>query len=273
MTIFFLILAVLAIMSASLSGVVLLWSRLGKSLPTAMPYLISASAGLFVVVCYSLYQETFELLSPQSGLMYMAIGFIGFTLFTLLMPDGHHHIDDDHHDHAGMAKRILAGDAVHNIADGILLVPAFLIDVRLGVATAAGVFLHEFIQELSEFIILKDAGYSTKKALLWNFAVAGTVIIGVLIGAAVTHSDDLVGPILGISAGAFAFLVVYDLFPRMFSESKRAKKSLIVLSFVSGAVLLLLLQNVIGHGHEHEDHEHEEDLDHVLGEVMHDSVE
>ena len=194
-----LIVGLFAIMCASLSGVLLLWTISKNRLLKWMPYLISLSAGLFVFVCYKLYLETFHFLEVSDAVFWIGIGFLAVTILTLIVPDGHHHIDDDaKHDHSGMARRILFGDAIHNVADGILLVPAFIIDFRLGIVTAAGVFLHEFIQEVSEFIILKDAGYSTKKALGWNFVVSSTVVLGSIIGVAATNSTEYVGPILGL---------------------------------------------------------------------------
>lgn len=253
-----LIIGLLAIMCASLSGVFLIWSISKNRLLQWMPYLISLSAGLFVFVCYKLYLETFHFLSASDAVFWIGIGFLAVTILTLVVPDGHHHLDDDEqHDHSGMARRILFGDAIHNIADGILLVPAFVIDFRLGLVTAAGIFLHEFIQEVSEFIILKDAGYSTKKALLWNFAVSSTVILGSIVGIATANSENFVGPILGLSTGAFAFLVVYDLFPRMFNAGKTAKKPFVLAAFLAGIAILAIFNGVFGHDHEASDHDHD----------------
>ena len=96
----------------------------------------------------------------------------------------HHHHDTKHdHEHTGInARKLLFTDAIHNVADGVLLVPAFAVDVRLGIATAVAIFLHEAVQEVSEFFVLKEAGYSTKKALTLNFLVSSTILIGVGLG-------------------------------------------------------------------------------------------
>ncbi len=245
------------IMLASLAGILLLFTMTKNRLMRAMPYLIASSAGLFVYVCYHLAVETLHFLPPALGILWIIAGFFAFMIFTLILPDGHHHIDDDEkHNHSGMAKRILAGDAIHNIGDGILLVPAFLVDIRLGIVTAIGVFLHEFIQEISEFILLKESGYSTRKALFTNFLVSSTVIVGVIIASLSAQSMELVGPFLGLSAGAFAFLVVYDLFPRIFKSSKTNSLPLLIVAFVLGIGIMIGIGELSGHSHEAHDHEH-----------------
>ena len=66
------------------------------------------------------------------------------------------------------------GDAIHNVHDGIILVPAFLVSPVVGFGTALAILFHETVQEIAEFFILLGAGYSIKKALLLNLIVSTT---------------------------------------------------------------------------------------------------
>ena len=104
---------------------------------------------------------------------------------------GHHHEGDDphhHHDHGFDREQagrggwsVLVGDSIHNFCDGIIIAAAFLADVQLGIVTAAAVVAHEIPQEVGDYIVLLNAGFSRAKALLWN-ALSGmaSVVDGVL---------------------------------------------------------------------------------------------
>ena len=70
--------------------------------------------------------------------------------------------------HSRAGPLILFGDAFHNFVDGIVIAAAFQVSAPLGVATALAVIAHELPQELGDFAILLEGGYSRAKALLLN---------------------------------------------------------------------------------------------------------
>lgn len=248
------ILCGVVIMLASLVGVITTWKRLGNWTARNLRYLVSFSAGLFFIVAMNLTGEALEL-SPTRSAAFLSLlgGAVGIFLLGRLIPESHHHHEmedaSDHHDKAG-AQRILFGDAIHNLGDGLLLVPAFVIDIRLGITTAVGIFVHEAIQEFSEFFILKEGGYSTKQALARNFLVSGTILIGIALGLTVTASEQLIGPLLGIAAGAFFFIVLNDLIPRSVAVSQNRRDYVThALAGLAGALLMIGLIAFSGHGH------------------------
>ena len=73
---------------------------------------------------------------------------------------------------------ILFGDSLHNFVDGVVIAVAFMTSVPLGIATAMAVIAHEIPQEVGEFAILLDAGYSRTKALLLNSLSASMTLPG-----------------------------------------------------------------------------------------------
>ncbi|MDH5257312.1 MAG: ZIP family metal transporter, partial [Gammaproteobacteria bacterium] len=82
-----------------------------------------------------------------------------------------HKHESDHahnHGHAPAGTLVLVGDAVHNFVDGILIAAAFLTDVHLGIVTALAVAAHEIPQEVGDFAILLQSGFSRSKALFFN---------------------------------------------------------------------------------------------------------
>jgi zinc transporter ZupT len=164
-------------------------------------------------------RESIEIIGTLKGVLTIAGGFILFMIIQKTLPESHHHHDTEHcehgHDRRG-AMKVLLGDMLHNIGDGIILVPAFFVSTELGFITAGSIFIHEIVQEISEFIILRQGGYSLGQALLNNFLIALTLFIGIGISILFLHTQTLQAVLLGISAGAFFHIFIHDLLPGHF---------------------------------------------------------
>lgn len=225
-----------------------------------MKYLISFAAGVFFMTALSLSQETFEMLDLRDGALAVIIGFVAIWLVHIFFPETHHHHDHEckHHDSRNAGIKVLVGDTIHNTGDGIMLVTAFSISTELGVFAALSIFVHEFFQEISEFFVLREAGYSIKQTLVVNALSALSIFIGIGIGIFLTQSVNLQGFLLGITAGIFFHIVVHDLFPFHSVKNLHTKKSWkhLVL-FMSGVLLLMFVGFFTPHGHEEEKEIHQ----------------
>lgn len=276
------LLAAVAIMTASLVGVLFTAKVAREFLSSRLSFLVSFSAGVFLVTSGALALEVFEI---YSGMLWQGIGLIlmgyGLAWFVeKMLPESHHHHDPHGHDghthtKAG-ARKLLIGDAIHNIGDGIILVPAFLVSPALGLAVTVSIFIHETLQEISEFFVLKQAGYSTRKALSLNFLTASTIFIGVGLSYAAIATKELEGLLLAVAAGFFIHVVVHDLLPRPHQhETTRLFFQHVVLVAV-GLVVMASIANALGeshaHGDEHEE-EHTDGMEHVKGDSHTDHTE
>ncbi len=245
------VLAAVAIMLASLAGAVFAWRTLGEWLSTRLRYLIALAAGVFVIVIYNLLAEMLH--EGVSSLVVGAfiLGAVLLELVTRLLPkDGHHHhgLHPEHPHHAIDARRMLLGDAVHNIHDGITLVPAFLVSPVVGFGTAAGIFLHEIVQEISEFFVLREAGYSPKKALTWNFIVSATILLGVGLSVTLVSVEGLGLALIAFSAGGFSYILVRDLLPSIVGHARAEQRPLsYAVTFVVGLVLMASVSFLVPH--------------------------
>ncbi len=253
------LIAALIIMLASLSGAIFVWKSADSLVMRNSRYLVTFSAGVFIIVSYGLFTESIELGGRFLLILTTAIaGALFLEIVGRIMSTTHHHHGTDHghsHDHLD-AKKVLLGDALHNIVDGLLLVPAFLIDVRVGIATTLAIFLHEIVQEISEFFIMKEAGYSTTKALILNFLVSSTILIGVYLGFYIAVSDTAIAALTAFAAGAFMYVVFRDLLPSTMRDIVRkrdAKKHLI--AGVLGLIVMFSVGALLPH---HEDSTHEQ---------------
>lgn len=208
-------LTALTIMLVSLSGVILVWTGLGTWVENNLATLTSFAAGVFFVVTIQLIRHTFQ--SSQSiwwPLMWILVGAITVYVIILLVPAFHHHDHCDDCEHDLSPSGILFGDALHNIGDGLLLAAGFQVSITAGIAAGVAIFIHEIIQEVSEFFVLKTSGFSTIKALTYNFAVSGTILIGAAGGyLAATQAAILRTPLLAVAAGSFLVVVGHDLLP------------------------------------------------------------
>lgn len=139
---------------------------------------------------------------------------------------------------------MLIGDGIHNIGDGLLLVPAFVISPITGLITAVGILIHEFIQEVAEFFVLRQAGYTTKQALIRNFAVPTTILIGLVLGWTLIQIEGLLAPIIGLAAGAFLYIVFMDLIPTTFPFYRKNKRVFVwlIVSFFLGLATIMAIE-------------------------------
>ncbi|MFT5280768.1 MAG: zinc transporter ZupT [Flavobacteriaceae bacterium] len=221
-----LLLTSLFIMLVSVTGMFFTQKTFGKYIEKNLSLLVSFSAGVFLVVIFSLSKEAlFHGESARLGIIGILSGGIVISLLFRILPFFHHHhnsAEENCHHSKIDARRILTSDAIHNIGDGILLATTFSISTTLGIATAISIFVHEFITEVSEFFVLKQAGLSTKKAIRLNLLTSSTILIGALGGYFFLDIFHNLEPLLlGFSAGAFIVIVFHDLLPSSLHHSKK----------------------------------------------------
>jgi len=258
----------LVVMLASLTGVLFTYKVAARFLETKLSYLVSFSAGVFLVTAGALALEVFELADTVwLAVGMIALGYLGAWGLEYLLPEAHQHHDPEcdhehHHTNATSARKLIVGDAVHNVADGIMLVPAFLVSPVLGLAVTVSILIHEMLQEISEFFVLRQAGYSTKRALAVNFFVSSTIFIGIILSYLALASHDLEVLLLALSAGFFFHVVLHDLIPKphKHADSVGFAKHLIVL--LLGLMVMSFVAFAVGGEHIHDDGKSEVDEHH-----------
>jgi len=247
-------LAGFASMLVSIVGVLGAWGVVGKVVQRNLHYLVSFAAGVFFLVALDLTQETFSLVSVGVGGLIIAGGVIAFLIFAKFMPESHQHYDTGSGEPAyskAFGRRILLADSVHNFVDGIVLVPAFMISVTTGIAVAVSILIHELIQEVSEFFVLRESGYSIKRALVLNFIVSGTILLGIVFGLLFSKIQGIEPILLGFAAGAFFYVVFADLVPHSFGGCKTKHGVLIHVAWALAGVALMygvLVWTGVDHG-------------------------
>ena len=153
-------------------------------------------------------------------------GLLGFFMLEKLaiLRHSHHHEHDGHHHHHGHDKReagkagwmILVGDGMHNFTDGILIAAAFLADPQLGLVTGLAIIAHEIPQEIGDFIVLLNAGFSRTRAYIYNLLCSLLSIAGGLLGYYfLDRASSLIPYVLVFASSGFIYIAVSDLMPQM----------------------------------------------------------
>lgn len=236
-------------MLASLSGLIFLVKNFNEWLHHNAKFVIVFSAGIFSVVTFNLLLEAFEFSTSSIVTLFaIVVGFFIFQVLEYIYPELHHH-EEDATPCVHSRRKVIWGDALHNLGDGMLLAFAFAVDVHVGLVAALGIFIHEFVQEVSEFSILKLSGYSTKKALLINFLVSATIIPGIILGTYLIQIESMVGILFGLAAGIFMHLVFVDLIPQSIAHSRKDKKYFTYIFLIIAGIFTILAVNQIGGGH------------------------
>ncbi len=251
-------------MLGALGGALSFFKVIGKAIERNLGFLISFTAGLFLFVSYELGKEAI-IHSPsiERGLFWILFGAIFIWVVDKFIPHSHKHSTEKEKRDNGLldTRKILTSNGIHNIGDGILLVAAFSVSFPLGVFTTISVFIHELVQETSIFFVLRKAGYTIRRAIMTNFLVSGTILIGSIGGYfLLSFFSELKAPLLGISAGAFFIVVLQDLIPHSFYSLKKNKCfTLHIVFFFLGLMMMFLLSFLIPHTH---DYSHKEGSHH-----------
>jgi zinc and cadmium transporter len=186
--------------------------------------------------------EAFESGDIVPGLVSLLI-ISGILLFFIIEKfiHWHHHGEDKEAEHIHpVGKLILFTDGFHNLIDGAIIGASFLVSIPLGIATTIAVILHEIPQEIGDFAVLVHAGYSKKKALLFNFISALISILGLAIVFIFGNIiDNIALFVVPIAAGGFIYIAIADLIPEL-QKTKNIKHSLIQLVIIFIGVLSMV---------------------------------
>ena len=227
-------------------------------------HLVSLSTGVLLgTALLHVLPEAFGSGEPPQGLFLTLLG--GLLFFFLLEKaelyrHGHHHEHDDHDHHHGFDAEqagrggwsVLVGDSIHNFCDGVLIAAAFLADPQLGIVTALAIIAHGIPQEVGDYIVLINAGFSRMRALAYNALSGLAAVVGGVLGY------FLIGPwreylpyMMVVAASSFVYVAVADLIPQL---QKRLSGRDTVLQIVWMGAGLLMIGGIVSVLHDSHDH-------------------
>jgi len=246
------------VMLVSLSGKLITWRGVGPLIERNLHFFVSFAAGVLLVVAASLSLEIVEHAgSLNAGLPWIALGAVVVLIAFRYIPNFHHHHDRDGHAHSFIdANRVVASDAIHNVGDGIVIVASFSASPFLGIVSTISILVHEMLQEISEFFVLREAGLSVRSALVYNFAASSTIFIGAIGGYLLLGSFEMLEvPLLGLAAGAYLVVVFNDLIPHSIASSESRKHLLQhIVFFAVGLTAMAGISYMLPHAEATDEH-------------------
>jgi len=230
----------------SLAGGLLLLTIGTKVRQAITTSLLSFAAGAFIATSFTdLIPEAIEesgkahpvLLAAMTGLVSF------FILERLLMRYGFKNDKHEHADHTeSLPALLILGDTLHNFLDGIVIAVAYVASPVLGLTTTLAVAAHELPQEVGDFSVLLDHGWSRGKVLLVNILQSLATIPGALLGYAVgTALTPHLPTFLGAAGGIFLYLGASDLIPELHHRAGHNHVLRVVIPFLAGIAAVTLL--------------------------------
>lgn len=207
-----------------------------KMLSSLLPFLVAFAAGSLIggAFFHMIPEALSQIRDPRVLSFWVVFGF--FVFFNL------EQFFQWHHSHFPRQQRpltylILIADGLHNFLGGASVAATFLLDWNLGKIAWLSAALHEIPQELGDFAILVQGGWTPKKALWFNFLSALTFPLGMLISLLLSHQINTVY-LVPFAAGNFIYIAAADLIPEI-KQSQSFKQSMIhLVSFTSGLIFL-----------------------------------
>src|SRR3989344_1790204 len=215
-----------------------------EKLKKVLIYMVSFSAGAllgdaFIHLLPEIVEESGFTLQVSIYLLFgIAISFI----IEKVVHWRHCHLPTSREHPHPFAVMNLFGDALHNFIDGLIIGASYLVSIPVGIATTLAVILHEIPQEIGDFGVLLHGGFSKGKALFFNFVLALTAILGVIIAIFIgSRIDGLITLLIPFAAGTFIYIASSDLIPELHKEVSVAKSFMQLVFFFAGIGLMLLL--------------------------------
>jgi zinc and cadmium transporter len=230
--------AVLAVSLLSLLGAVTFLVR-RNVLDVVVPYLVSVAVGAMLgsAFFHLLPDISADGFTAQQGLLVLAGIVIFFVLERFI--GWHEHGHSHHAKVARYAWLNLAGDGLHNFADGLIIAAAWTQGPSVGLATTAAVALHEIPQELGDVGILLAAKLSRGKALMLNLGSGLVSVIGCVLGLLLAgRVEGFHVVVIGLTAGGFIYIAAADLMPELHRE-RRLPAAVLQLACLLGGIAMM----------------------------------
>jgi zinc transporter ZupT len=199
---------------AGFAGVVLiLWNKRWSA--RSLHWGIGFGAGLLIGVSLLDIIPTAIDLAPEKAMVFVLLGFVAFFLvekFTLV-----HHFDrigDERHFHFSMATFVAL--CLHALLDGIVIGLGLHFNEAFGLVIFAAILFHKLPLAVSVASVF--LGNTQKRAAVFQMLVFTLATPVGLVGAVVLLkglSEEVIGAVVGLSAGIFIYLGATDMLPEI----------------------------------------------------------
>ena len=243
------IISVVAVSAVSLIGVVTLSLQMDRLKKIVFVLVALATGALFGDVVIHILPELFESkIAPQIIGLFLLAGILLFFILEKFLHWSHQHNLEEcaepnhHHPPIALGHLNLASDGLHYFIDGLIIGASYLVSPAVGFATTLAVIIHEIPQEIGDFGVLIHAGFTVKKALVYNLLSASLAIIGTIIALVLGSQVIMFSTyLLAIAGGGFLYIAGADLMPELHKTTDPKKSLLQFGAIILGIGLMLAL--------------------------------
>lgn len=222
-------------------GLILLWHAAFARRITNV--LFAFAAGTFIGISFlDLLPEAVEMVSePHTVFLAAVMGFGGFFAFERLFMKytgrGAAHAHAEHSE--SLPWMAVVGDSMHNFLDGVVITLAFIANPAFGLTAALAIAAHEIPQEIGEFAILLDQGWSKAKIIAANIISALAAFLGMGIAFLAIPFFEISLPIfLGGVAGIFLYIGASQLIPEIHHRAGHKQAYRVLAAFALGMIVI-----------------------------------
>jgi zinc and cadmium transporter len=131
----------------------------------------------------------------------------------------------------------------------MVIAAAFLLDWKAGVLATFAVMAHEIPHEVGDFMILLNAGFTKRKAFVFQLISGSCAVLGGIVGYFVLDiSTALLPYALMVAAASFIYIALSDLLPEMMRRRSLAQSlPEVALIFVGVAIAGVMMSALHAH--------------------------
>ena len=200
-------------------------------------YFMSFAAGVLISVSLMHIMPESNAMHDQAP-VFILVGFMSMYIINRFL--SLHVCDKREYTDVALSVIPLIGIGLHSFIDGVIYSITFNVSIFTGTLAAIGMVLHEFPEGIVTFLLLENAGFSRKKAVLWAFLFAAlSTPIGTLVSFPFIHNigRETLGLLLAVSAGALLYVGATHLLPAVEKENKKYT----LISLVAGILVAVVI--------------------------------
>jgi zinc and cadmium transporter len=221
-------------------GIVLLYRKRLKQ--STLRCLVSFAAGAMLAAAFiDILPEAFERGDARSISAYILVGIVIFFLAEKFLLWHHHSHEHSVEETKPVGTLVILGDTMHNFLDGITIGLTFLVSVPLGIITTMAIIFHEIPQEIGDFAILLDAGFTKTRVFFYNLLSSFATLVGAWLALFFSGVfENAIPQLIALAAGSFIYISAADLIPEIHRESNTKNIRYQTLALVLGVIVIWL---------------------------------
>jgi ZIP family zinc transporter len=167
-------------------------------------------------------------------------GFLGFFLVERALVLHHRDEPEQARAHAQVGALGAGALSAHSFVDGLGIGLAFAVDTSTGLLVFLAVISHDFADGLNTVSFVLRQSNDRARAVRWLAIDSVAPLVGAIVGASLSVSEENLGRLLAVYAGVFIFMGATDLLPHAHEHPSRGRVALTAAGFVMVYALSLV---------------------------------